>query len=89
MLGLDDATLLRRAAGRDTQAFGVLYDRLAPMVMLRLRGRCADRDVVADVLQETFLAVWRAAGQWDGRGDVAGWVWTIAVRIDPRCSAAA
>lgn len=50
------------------------------MVLLRLRRRCADPDVVADVLQETFTAVWRSAGSWDGRGDVGAWVWTIAAR---------
>lgn len=80
MHGLDDATLMRRCARGDARAFRVLYDRLAPMVLLRLRGRCADAEMVADVLQETFTSVWRSAGQWDGRGDPAGWVWTIAAR---------
>ncbi|PZG01529.1 RNA polymerase sigma factor [Micromonospora deserti] len=80
MHGLDDAALLRRSARGDAAAFGVLYDRLAPMVLLRLRGRCSDRELVADVLQDAFAAVWRSADQWTGRGDVAGWVWTIAAR---------
>jgi RNA polymerase sigma-70 factor, ECF subfamily len=80
MLGADDETLLRRAARGDTSAFGQLYDRLAPMVLLRLRGRCTDPEMVADVLQDTFTAVWTSARQWDGRGEVAGWVWTIAAR---------
>jgi RNA polymerase sigma-70 factor (ECF subfamily) len=75
-----DDTLLRAVARGDAAAFEELYDRLAPMVLLRLRRRCADDDVVADVMQETFGAVWRAAGTWDGRGDVGAWVWTIAAR---------
>lgn len=77
---LDDAGLLRAAAAGDTAAFEGLYDRLAPMVLLRLRRRCGEPEVVADVLQETFMAVWRSAGTWDGRGDVGAWVWTIAAR---------
>jgi RNA polymerase sigma-70 factor (ECF subfamily) len=80
MSGLDDAVLLRRAARGDGLAFTELHDRLAPMLVLRLRRRCADDDMVADVVQETFIAAWRAAGSWDGRGDVGAWVWTIAVR---------
>ena len=76
----DDAALLRRSARGDGEAFAVLYDRLAPVVLLRLRRRCADDELVADVLQEAFTAAWRAADTWDGRGDVAAWVWTIAAR---------
>lgn len=48
---------------------------------MRLRRRCADDDVVADVLQETYLAVWRAAGSYAGSaavGSAVGWLWTIA-----------
>jgi RNA polymerase sigma-70 factor (ECF subfamily) len=76
---LDDAALLGRAARGDERAFAQLYDRLAPMVLLRLRRRCTDPDLVADVLQESFTAAWRAAATWNGRGEVAAWVWTIAV----------
>lgn len=50
------------------------------MVLLRLRGRCADPDMVADVMQDTFLSVWRCAGEWRGEGEVAAWVWSIASR---------
>lgn len=76
----DDAELLARSAAGDSAAFAELYDRLAPMVTLRLHRRCADEDLVADVVQETFTAAWRSAGTWAGRGDVGAWVWTIAAR---------
>ncbi len=77
---VEDAVLLRRASAGDGEAFAELYDRLAPMVVLRLRRRCSDDELVADLVQETFTAAWRAADSWDGRGDVGAWVWTIAVR---------
>lgn len=50
---------------------------------LRLRRRCADEQIVAEVMQETYLAVWRAAGAFAGSstgGTAAGWLWTIAAR---------
>jgi RNA polymerase sigma-70 factor, ECF subfamily len=48
-----------------------------------LRRRCADEHVVAEVMQETYLAVWRAAGSFAGAavdGSAVGWLWTIAAR---------
>src|SRR5215218_4861979 len=75
-----DAALLSAVAGEDRDAFAVLYARHAPWLQVRLRRRCGDPDVVADALQDTFVAVWRGAGRGDGRGEVPAWLWGIAVR---------
>ena len=49
--------------------------------MLRLRYRCADETLVDDVVQETFLDLWRGgAHRYRERGDVAGWLWRIGSR---------
>lgn len=80
---LDEEELLRAIARGDRQAFDELYRRTSPWLLLRLRRRCADEDLVAEVLQDTYLAVWRAADTFAnarGRGSAAGWIWTIAVR---------
>lgn len=66
----------------DRGAFEELYRRYAPWLVLRLRHRCADGALVDDVVQETFLAVWRGSARYrrqDG-GDVAGWLWRIGSR---------
>jgi RNA polymerase sigma-70 factor, ECF subfamily len=78
---MDDAALLRRVSHGDRSAFDELYRRTSPWLLIRLRRRCADDDLVAEVLQDTYLAVWRAAGQFTGlreRDTTAGWLWTIA-----------
>ncbi|MFI5935328.1 RNA polymerase sigma factor [Actinoplanes sp. NPDC051494] len=78
---VDEEELVRRTAGGDRRAFDELYRRTSPWLAVRLRRRCADEDVVADVLQETYLAVWRAAGGFAGaaaQGSAVGWLWTIA-----------
>ena len=31
-------------------------------------------------MQDTFVAVWQGARRWDGRGEVAAWVWGIGIR---------
>lgn len=75
-----DADLLAAVAEGDRAALAELHDRHAPWVMARLRRRCADPDVAAEAVQDTFVAVWRAAGRWDGRGEPAAWIWGIAIR---------
>ena len=79
----DEEYLVRRIARGDLAAFDELYRRTSPWLAVRLRRRCADDELVAEVLQETYLAVWRAAGAFAGAGvggSAVGWLWTIAAR---------
>ncbi|MFL6123220.1 RNA polymerase sigma factor [Actinophytocola sp.] len=79
----DEEELVRRVARGDRAAFERLYRRTAPWLAVRLRRRCADEQLVAEVMQETYLAVWRAAGSFAGAavdGSAVGWLWTIAAR---------
>jgi RNA polymerase sigma factor (sigma-70 family) len=75
-----DEELLRAVADGDTGALRVLYERHAPWVSVRLARRCNDPGVVAEVLQDTFAAVWRGAAGFRGEGEVAGWLWGVAIR---------
>lgn len=75
-----DAELMRRVAAGDLAAFDRLYDEFAPMVLLRLRRRCRDPEVAAEVLQDAFVKVWRSAESYSGRGEVGAWLWVIASR---------
>ena len=77
----DEEHLVRRVATGDRRAFDELYRRTSPWLLARLRRRCADDDLIADVMQETYLSVWRAAGSFAGSatsGSAVGWLWTIA-----------
>jgi RNA polymerase sigma factor (sigma-70 family) len=75
-----DPELLFGVAGGDLGALRLLYDRHAPWLTVRLSRRCNQPEAVADVLQDTFLAVWKDAGRWRDDGEVAAWLWGIAVR---------
>lgn len=75
--------LVRQVARGDRAAFEQLYRRTAPWLAVRLRRRCSDDQLVAEVMQDTYLAVWRAAGSFAGsaaNGTAVGWLWTIAAR---------
>src|SRR4029450_5297975 len=56
-----------------------LFCRHAPWLAARLRSVLSAADA-EDVLQETFLAVWRGAGGYRPDGSVGSWVWGIARR---------
>ena len=62
-----DQDLLVAVAGGDRGALRELHDRHVVWVTARLRRRCSDGDAVADAVQDTFVAVWKSAGRWDGR----------------------
>jgi RNA polymerase sigma factor (sigma-70 family) len=76
----EDPDLLAALAGGDLGAMRLLYDRHAPWLAARLSRRCNSPDAVADVLQDTFLALWKGAERWRGDGEVAAWLWGIAAR---------
>jgi RNA polymerase sigma-70 factor (ECF subfamily) len=75
-----DDELLRAVAQGDRNALEALYRRHSPWLMLRLSRRCADPGLVEEVVQDTFVAVWRGAGRYRGAGEVPAWIWGIGIR---------
>jgi RNA polymerase sigma-70 factor (ECF subfamily) len=76
---MDDDELITRLAGGDDTALRELFARHAPMLAARLR-RVLPASDVEDVLQETFLAVWKGAGSYRPEGKAGAWLWVIARR---------
>src|SRR6266700_2308657 len=69
--GPGDEALLLAVAERDMGAFRVLYERHAGWLAVRLARRCNDGDLVADAVQDTFVAVWQKPRGFRGDGDIA------------------
>ena len=74
-----EAELLTRVVSGDRDAFDAVMrnheDRVFS-VCLRILG---DREKALDATQETFLTVFRKAGQFQGRSAVVTWIYRIAV----------
>jgi len=49
-----DADVLAAVAGQDRGALRVLYERHEPWITVRIARRCADRQIVEEVVQDTF-----------------------------------
>jgi RNA polymerase sigma-70 factor, ECF subfamily len=76
---MNDDELIAAVAAGDDGALRELFSRHAPWLAARLRSVLPATDV-EDVLQETFLAVWRGARGYRPDGTAGGWVWGIARR---------
>ena len=76
-----DPELLTAIASGDRGALEALYHRHARWLLVRLHHRCADADVVDSALQDTFISVWRSAGNYRPEaGEAGAWLWSIALR---------
>jgi RNA polymerase sigma-70 factor (ECF subfamily) len=75
-----DEVLLVAIGDGDRGALTALYHRHAAWLTVRLTHRCGDSEVVDLALQDTFMAVWRKPAAYRASGEVAAWLWGIAVR---------
>lgn len=76
---MDDEQLIAALAAGDDGALREFFARHAPWLAARLR-RTLPAATVEDVLQETFIAVWRGARVYRAEGAPGAWLWGIARR---------
>jgi RNA polymerase sigma-70 factor (ECF subfamily) len=75
----DLALLLTKCAAGDRAALQEFYRRTAPAVFARVLRLVRDRGRAEEILQETYISVWRNAGRYDrNAGAPMTWVGSIA-----------
>jgi RNA polymerase sigma factor (sigma-70 family) len=70
---------------RDRDAVGILYDRYSAMLFGLINRIVHSDEIAEDVLQETFVKVWRSFDSYDrAKGALATWLMSVArsVAID-------
>lgn len=73
-----DEQLMRRVQADDTEAFGLLYERLAASAYRVARRQCPNADRVHEVVQEGFASIWRSRHKYEPeRGGVQTWALCI------------
>ncbi len=75
-----DAALVAAIAEGDSGALRGLYVRHGAWLHARLMRRCNDPEVVVEVVQDTFVALWKDARSFRHEGEVGAWLWGIAFR---------
>jgi RNA polymerase sigma-70 factor, ECF subfamily len=78
-VGGEDAEIVAEIARGNLGRFDLLVDRYKARLMGYLGHRVPDRHHAEDLVQETFLRLFRAArnGGYSGRASVATWLFTI------------
>lgn len=81
MSPLTDDDLMRRVSAGDADAFTGLYERHKGRVFTYLLRLSVNRHVAEDLLQETWLRVYRARASYEPTGRFQTWLFTIARRL--------
>ncbi|MCR9072989.1 MAG: RNA polymerase sigma factor [Alphaproteobacteria bacterium] len=73
-----DAALMPRIADGDAAAFRALVDRHADRLLAFAQRMLGDRATAEDVVQDTYLSLWRKAGDWAPQARVSTWLYRVA-----------
>lgn len=74
----DERRLVERIRSGDRAAAEELVDASYGVVFASLVRMCGDRDLAADLTQETYRKAWESFGSFDGRSRFATWLYRIA-----------
>jgi RNA polymerase sigma-70 factor, ECF subfamily len=75
---LADEDLMELVRDRDSQAFGVVFDRHGGAAYSLAYRMCGSRAGAEDVVQEAFLSLWRSGARYDrARGSVRSWILSV------------
>lgn len=70
--------LVDRFRRGDPEAVRAVYREHAGAVHTVARSIVRDRELTADVVQQTFIKAWRAAKSFEGNRELAPWLYSIA-----------
>lgn len=72
--------LIARFRAGDEAAIREVHQRYGGAVRTVARSMVGDPELVAEVVQQTFVKAWRAAADFDGDRELAPWLYSIARR---------
>ena len=73
----DDATLVSRILGGEHTLFERLVRRYNQRLYRAARAHLGNDASAEDVVQQAWMSIYKALGQWTGRGSFSGWALTI------------
>ncbi len=77
----DERAVVKAVIGGDRDAFRVLVEREAPIVVRACYRILGDRHEAEDAAQEAFVIAYRSLAAWRADGTFGAWLARIAVRV--------
>lgn len=77
----DDAALVASLRAGDEGAFVRLVDQYAASMHRVARGYVSSREIAEDVVQETWIALFKGIGTFEGRSSVRTWLFAVLINI--------
>ena len=77
----DETALVARLRAGDEAAYAALVDQHTPSMLRVARGYVRTREIAEDVVQETWLAVVKGIGGFEGRASLRTWIFTVLINI--------
>ncbi|KPK68327.1 hypothetical protein AMJ82_08575 [candidate division TA06 bacterium SM23_40] len=78
---MTDEQLVAKLKAGETGAFDLLYQRHGPPLLNFINRIIQDRDRAEDLLQETFLRVFRHVSKYRPEAKVSTWIYRIATNL--------
>ncbi|MEM7426054.1 MAG: sigma-70 family RNA polymerase sigma factor [Pseudomonadota bacterium] len=73
-----DAALIERIAARDRLAIQALYGRYQVRLHRFITSLTRNEAIAEELTNETFMEIWRVAGNFEGRSAPSTWIFSIA-----------
>lgn len=77
----DDAALVAALRAGDELAFARLVDEYAASMHRVARGYVPSREIAEDVVQETWIALFKGIATFEGRSSVRTWLFAVLINI--------
>jgi RNA polymerase sigma-70 factor (ECF subfamily) len=77
--GESDADIMVQVQEGERERFALLIKRYQPALLRVARSRLGDASLADDVVQETFLSVYKARHTYDPGRSFRTWLWTILI----------
>jgi RNA polymerase sigma-70 factor, ECF subfamily len=80
----DEAALVAALKDGDESAFAELVDLHTPAMLGVAHGYVPSREIAEEVVQETWIALLKGIGSFEGRSSLRTWLFTVLINIAKR-----